>query len=555
MASVNAVDPDFFETMRISILRGRTFHSGERNAAIVSESLARRAWPGEDPIGKPIRDRFIVGIAASARTIELRDGDAVELYYPLAGADPSVRGGVLLIRTGGPPGAHLPAIRAALQSPGDPPLRFDLLSTLFESATEGTRKGATVIGLTGVLALALAALGTGALLSFAVARRTREIGIRVALGATQAAFSPGWWPKHGLPPGGALPGELPGDPEQGELKTGRSGRHASRHCPPGAGAILASGRAGPCRRNCRGLCRFPAAEGSDLRPEPARCAHLRGRCRVARRGLGAGGPARGAPCATHRSGSRVAAGIGLTRHAESWSSILMKPRSAWLWPLALFLLNLFLVRRLLGIEYLDEMGSIEASFIAIARWAREHWNDLSWFPLWYGGIPYVNTYPPLLHRTVAAASALGGLSVPHAYHAVTAVFYSLGPVALHALAVRLGASRAIGFAGGLFYTLVSTSTWLIPTVQRDAGGVWGLRRLQAMLQYGEGPHITSLTLLPLALWLLATAFERRRPVWWFATVLGLAAGPVPIGWGRRRWPWRCLRGCFPGRVFSSGSRG
>ncbi len=195
-------------------------------------------------------------------------------------------------------------------------------------------------------------------------------------------------------------------------------------------------------------------------------------------------------------------------------------------PLVLFLLNLLLVGRLLGIEYLDEMGSIESSHIAIARWAREHWNQLTWFPLWYGGVPYLNTYPPLLHRVVAAVSAVAGASVPHAYHALTAVFYSLGPVTLYVLAMRLGASRVLGFAGGMFYSLVSSSTWLVPAVRRDAGGVWGLRRLQDMTQYGEGPHIASMTLLPLTLYLLAAAFEKKRPAWWFAAALGLAAVPL-----------------------------
>lgn len=195
-------------------------------------------------------------------------------------------------------------------------------------------------------------------------------------------------------------------------------------------------------------------------------------------------------------------------------------------PLALLLLNLWLVGRLLGIEYLDEMGSIESSHIAIARWAREHWNQLTWFPLWYGGVPYLNTYPPLLHRLVAAVSAAAGAGVPHVYHALTAVFYSLGPVTLYLLAVRLGAWRALGFAGGVFYSLVSASAWLIPAVQFDAGGAWGLRRLQCLTQYGEGPHIASMTLLPVAVYLLAAAFEKKRPAGWFAAALGLAAVPL-----------------------------
>ena len=191
--------------------------------------------------------------------------------------------------------------------------------------------------------------------------------------------------------------------------------------------------------------------------------------------------------------------------------------------LVLFLLNLWLVRGLLSIEYLDEMGSIEGSFLAIARWAKANWGDLTWYPLWFGGIPYVYTYPPLLHRIVAAVSALSGMSIAHAYHVTTAVFYSLGPVTLFGLALRLGGSRVCGFAAGLLYSLVSTSTFLIPAVRQDAGGMWGLRRFQAMAQYGEGPHIAAMTLLPLAVLLLDVAFERKRAGWWFAACLGVAS--------------------------------
>jgi hypothetical protein len=191
--------------------------------------------------------------------------------------------------------------------------------------------------------------------------------------------------------------------------------------------------------------------------------------------------------------------------------------------LVLFLLNLWLVRGLLSIEYLDEMGSIEGAYLAIARWAQANWGDLTWFPLWYGGIPFIHTYSPLLHRVVAAVSTLAGTSIGHTYHAVTAVFYSLGAVTLYWMALRLCRSRAYSFAAALLYSLVSTSTLLIPGVDTDAGGLWGLRRLQAMVGYGEGPHITGMTLLPLAIALLDIAFEKRRAHWWCLAVLSLAA--------------------------------
>jgi hypothetical protein len=201
----------------------------------------------------------------------------------------------------------------------------------------------------------------------------------------------------------------------------------------------------------------------------------------------------------------------------------MKRRWLALSSLTLFLLNLWLVRRLLVIDYLDQMGSIESTYIAIARWVVRNWGDLSWFPLWYGGIPFHNTYPPLVPFTTAAVSALFSITPAHAYHAVTAVFYSLGPVTLCLLAWRLCRSAGWSFAVGLLYSLTSASTFLIPAVRQDAGGVWSLRRLQVLIRYGEGPHITALALLPMAVLLLSVAYEKKRLWWWAAAGIALAS--------------------------------
>jgi predicted permease len=188
--NVYAVDPEYFQTMRIAILAGRTFRPGERNAVIVSESLARKAWPGEHPLGKPLPTmgpaagpgRLVVGIAASARTGALSDGAATEMYFPAGDADPAV-GLALLARTAGDPRVHLPAIRIAAMLPNEPPPHLELLTDGFDRATSGTRKGAAAIGVTGLLTLLIAAMGIAGLLFYAVSQRTREIGIRVALGA------------------------------------------------------------------------------------------------------------------------------------------------------------------------------------------------------------------------------------------------------------------------------------------------------------------------------------------------------------------------------------
>jgi len=191
--------------------------------------------------------------------------------------------------------------------------------------------------------------------------------------------------------------------------------------------------------------------------------------------------------------------------------------------LVLFLVNAYVVHELFLTEYTAQMGSIEASFISIARYVMDNWRDLTWFPLWYGGIPYQHTYQPLLHVTVAAAAKLSGASPALAYHAVTSLTYSLGPVALFWLAWKLSQSRVYSFLAAMLYSLFSPSAVLITAVRHDMGGVFRPRRLQALVQWGEGPHLTSMTLLPVAVLCLHYALEKRRPVHYLLAALSMAA--------------------------------
>ena len=191
-------------------------------------------------------------------------------------------------------------------------------------------------------------------------------------------------------------------------------------------------------------------------------------------------------------------------------------------PLALFLLNCYFARDLFGLEYSQFMGSIEAAYISISRYMMANWRDLTWFPLWYGGIPFQNSYPPFLHAVVALAAGMFRMSPAHAHHFVTAFFYSLGPVALYALALRLTKSRWYSFWVGWIYSIFSPCLWLMPSIRADAGWL-GLRRFQILVPYGEGPHITSLSLLPLALLSLDVALSKRTPLWYVLTAAGMAA--------------------------------
>ncbi len=195
--------------------------------------------------------------------------------------------------------------------------------------------------------------------------------------------------------------------------------------------------------------------------------------------------------------------------------------------LILFTLNAYIALRLFQVEYFKFMGSIDAAYISLTRYILAHPFDWTWFPLWYTGVPFENTYPPLLHLTVAATAWLGDFSPARAHHFVSAAMYCLGPVTLFALARRLSGSRAAGLAAGLFYSLVSPSAFLMPvTVAKDVGSFLGPRRFQTLPLYGEGPHMMALTLLPLAILLLDRALDKPRPLRLYAAALAVAAVPL-----------------------------
>lgn len=174
----------------------------------------------------------------------------------------------------------------------------------------------------------------------------------------------------------------------------------------------------------------------------------------------------------------------------------------------LFLVNFYVCRSLFRIEYLNQMGSIEAAFVSLARYINGNWRDLTWFPLWYDGIPYQDTYPPLLHWAVALTSMAVRLSPAHAYHVVVALLYCLAPVTLFALCLALSGSRAYSFFAGLIYSVLSPSAFIATSIARDIGFMKP-RRLQTLVVYGEGPHLAGLVLLPLAALALHRAAARR----------------------------------------------
>jgi predicted permease len=180
----NWVSAEFFETMRIPMLRGRSFHDGEKNAVILSESLARKRWPTEDPIGKQWEksNNVVIGVVGNTRAMELNNTDATEIYYPPAADD--LPGMSVLVRAAGDPNTLTPTIKAIAGS-----IDTGLYPTI-TPLTAGFRKSvsqveqiATIVSLLGSIAIFLAVVGLLGLVSYAVLQRTKEIAIRLALGA------------------------------------------------------------------------------------------------------------------------------------------------------------------------------------------------------------------------------------------------------------------------------------------------------------------------------------------------------------------------------------
>lgn len=194
--------------------------------------------------------------------------------------------------------------------------------------------------------------------------------------------------------------------------------------------------------------------------------------------------------------------------------------------LILFAANLCICRELFVTEYTVHLGSIEAAYISLARYLLDNWRDLTWFPLWYGGVPYQNTYPPLLHLLVAALAALLRISPALAHHAAGAFFYCLGSVTLFWMAWRISGRRSASFAAAMIWSLVSPAGFLIYGVRKDMHGLLHARRLQTLVEYGEAPHVASMALLPLAV--LAWRWALRRGGLWRAYVTAALLASVVL---------------------------
>ncbi len=192
---VYIVSPGYLKAMGIRLTEGRDISWDDifnnENVVIINETVARKLWPGQDPIGRIAlaggKETRVIGVVADLRETNAEENAGWQMYLP-ATKQFGPEGAELVVRSKLPPATLAPTVMSVLRqiNPGQPATEFKPIQNLVDHATSPRRFFVLLVGIFAGLGLLLASLGIYGVISYSVTRQTQEIGIRMALGATQS---------------------------------------------------------------------------------------------------------------------------------------------------------------------------------------------------------------------------------------------------------------------------------------------------------------------------------------------------------------------------------